>query len=50
MPFPAANASGSLPDPANGDVSPASLTADELETVSAWILQGAGIPGAGCGN
>jgi hypothetical protein len=50
MPFPSASASGSLPDPANGDVSPASLTADELETVSAWILQGAGIPGAGCGD
>ena len=24
------------------------LTGDELDTVSMWIQQGAGIPGAGC--
>ncbi len=50
MPFPAAGDAGGLPDPSQGDLEPAALTADELDTVSTWVLQGAGIPNAGCGE
>jgi hypothetical protein len=31
-----------------GSTNPATLSVDELDTVSAWILQGASIPSAGC--
>jgi hypothetical protein len=41
MPYPA-DPSASL------DSATSPLTGDELDTVSSWIQQGAGIPGAGC--
>jgi hypothetical protein len=44
MPYP--SDPSATPD---GSTSPAPLSVDELDTVSAWILQGAGIPSAGCG-
>jgi hypothetical protein len=34
----------------SGSASPTPLTADELDTVSAWVLQGAAIPQAGCAS
>jgi hypothetical protein len=30
------------------DAATSPLTGDELDTVSLWIMQGAGIPAAGC--